>query len=88
MQFLPEMTIAEDLQVGRKDSGILVTQLAGDAVAVPLGFGRRRFNGLVEPFQLVLHRIARHEPTRDAKSLVVHDQRFAQGYARRNGDSL
>ena len=30
--------------------------------------------------------IARDEPPRDAKSLVVHHQRFADGHARRNGN--
>ena len=43
---------------------------------------------LVQPLQLVVHGVAGHEPPGNAKSLVVHDQRFADGDARRNGYSL
>ena len=45
-------------------------------------------DGLVEPFQFVDHGVARDEPARDAKSLVVHHQRFTYGHARRNGNPL
>ena len=51
-----------------------------------LGAGGR--DGLVEPFQLVVDGVARDEPARDAKSLVVHHQGFADGDAGRNGNSL
>ena len=65
-----------------------VAQLAGDGVAIALDFGAGGVDGLVEPFELVLDGIARDEPPRDAKSLVVHDQRFADGHAGRNGNPL
>ena len=35
-----------------------------------------------------IDRVARNEPPRDAKSLVVHHQRFADGHAGRNGNPL
>ena len=68
--------------------GVLLAQLAGHGLAVAGDLDRRRADRLVEPLQLVVHGVARHEPPRDAKSLVVHHQRFADGHARRNGDSL
>ena len=80
--------IAEHLQVGREDGAVLLAQFAGDGVAIALDFGAGGGDGLVEPFQLVVDRVARDEPARDAKSLVVHHQRFADGHAGRNGNSL
>ena len=66
----------------------LLAQLAATASRLraisPAGGGDR----LVEPLQLVVDRVARDEPPRDAKSLVVHHQRFADGHARRNGNPL
>ena len=41
-----------------------------------------------EPLQLVLDGVARQEPPRDAKSLVVHDKHFADRHAGRNGNAL
>ena len=42
----------------------------------------------LQPLQLVFNGIARQEPPRDAKSLVVHDQHFADRHAGRNGNPL
>ena len=41
-----------------------------------------------EPLELVFDGIARQEPPRDAKSLVVHDKHFADRHAGRNGNPL
>ncbi len=87
-QFAAEPRVLEHLQMGVEDGGVLLAQFLGDGVAMAGDLGRRRRDGLFQPFQLVVHGIARHEPPRDAKSLVVHDQRFADGDARRNGYSL
>ncbi len=74
--------------MGVEDGGVLLAQFLGDGVAVAGDLGRRGRDRLVQPLQFVVHRVARHEPPRDAKSLVVHHQRFADGDARRNGYSL
>ena len=60
----------------------------GDGLAVVGDFRAGGGDGPVQPLQLVVHRVARNEPAGDAKSLVVHHQRFADGDARRNGDPL
>ena len=43
---------------------------------------------LVEPLQLVVHRVAGDEAPGNAKALGVHHQRFADGDAGGNGNSL
>ena len=88
LQFAAEPGVLEHLQVGLEDGAVLLAQLGGDGLAVAGDLGRRGRDRLVQPLQLVVHGVARHEPPRDAKSLVVHHQRFADGDARRNGDSL
>ncbi len=45
-------------------------------------------HGPGQTLELVFDGVARNEPPRDAKSLGVDDQRFADGDAGRNGDSL
>ena len=74
--------------MGGEDRAVLLAQLLGDAVAIALDLGGGGGDGLIEPLQLVLDRVARQEPTRDAKSLVVHDEHFADRHAGRNGNPL
>ena len=45
-------------------------------------------DGPVQPLELVFDRVARQEPPRDAESLVVHDEHFADRHAGRNGNPL
>ena len=61
---------------------------AGDRLAVMGDLGGGGGDGLIEPLHLVDHRVAHDEPPRDAKSLVVHHQRLADGHAGRDGNSL
>ena len=42
----------------------------------------------VESLQLLVDRVADDKMARNAKSLGADDERFADGYAGRNGDSL
>jgi hypothetical protein len=74
--------------VGAKDRGVLIAQFAGDRGAIALDFGTGRGHGGFEPFDLVVDRVARDEAARDAKSLVVGDQRLADGHAGRDSYSL
>ena len=67
---------------------VLLAQFARDAVAAVLDFNARGDDGFVEPFKLVDHGVARNEPPRDAEPLGVHDQRFADRHAGRNGNPL
>src|SRR4051812_6840726 len=53
-----------------------------------LDFGSGGNESLVEALELVFDGIARQEPARDTKSLVVHDKHFADRHAGRNGNSL
>ena len=88
LQFAAEPRVLEHLQVGLEDRAVLLAQLGGDGLAVVGDFGGRGGDRLVEPLQLVDHRVARDEPARDAESLVVHHQRLADGHARRDGNPL
>jgi hypothetical protein len=74
--------------MGVEDGAVLPAQFAIDSIAVFADFYGRRGESLVEALQFRVNDIARYEPPRNAKSLVVHDQRFADGYAGRNGDPL
>ena len=74
--------------MGREDGGVLLAEFAGDGVAIAFDLGAGGFDGLVEAFEFVVDGIARDEPARDAKSLVVDHQRFADGDAGRNGNAL
>ena len=74
--------------MGREDCRVLFAQFAGHGLAVALDFGAGGVDGLGQAFELVFDRVARDEPPRDAKSLVVHHQRLANGHAGRNGNSL
>ena len=74
--------------MGLEDAAVLLAQLGGDRLAMVGDFGRRRGDRLVQPLQLVDHRVARDEPAGDAESLVVHHQRLADGHAGRDGNPL
>ena len=87
-QLAAEPRVLQHLPVGVEDRRVLLAQLLGDGVAVTGNLRRGGSDGLLQPVQLVLDRIARDEPPRDAKSLVVHDQRLADGNPRRDGYSL
>ncbi len=88
LQLRAEATIVEHLDVGREDGGRILAELLGNPHAMPFDFGSGRFEGFIEAFELVLDRIAREEPPRDAKSLVVHDKHFADRHAGRYGNPL
>ena len=88
LQLAAEPRVLEHLQVGLEDRAVFLAQLGGDRLAMVGDFGGRGGDGLVEPLHLVDDRVARHEPPRDAKSLVVHHQRLADGHARRDGNPL
>ena len=45
-------------------------------------------HALSQPRQFLIDRVAHDKAARDAKSLVVHNERFANRYAGRNGNSL
>ena len=74
--------------MGVEDGGVLVAQLARDRFAIALDFCAGGGHGRVEPFHLIFDGIARDEPARNAKSLGVHHQCFADRHAGRNGNSL
>ena len=74
--------------MGFEDRRILLAQLPGNGIPIPCDFLTRRVHRALQPLQFVFDRIARNEPPRDAKSLVVHHQRFADGDPGRNGDTL
>ena len=88
LQLAAEPGVLEHLQVGIEDGGVLLAQFLGDSRAVARYFSRRRLDRLLQPFQFVVDGVARHEPPRNAESLVVHDQRLADGNAWRNGYPL
>ncbi len=51
-------------------------------------FRRGRCDGLIQPVELVLHRVPREESPRDAEPLVIHHQHFADRHAGRYGNPL
>ena len=57
-------------------------------IAMAFGLGARFVEGAGEALDLAIDRVARYEPARDAESLVVEHERFADGDARRNRDAL
>ena len=60
----------------------------GDPVAIALDLGGGGGDGPIQPLQLVFDGVTRQEPTRDAESLGVHDEHFADRHAGRNGNPL
>ena len=88
LELRAQPAVVEHLDVGGEDRAVFLAELLGDAVAIALDLGGGGGDRLIEPLQLVFDGIARQEPTRDAKSLVVHDERFADRHAGRNGNSL
>ncbi len=88
VQLGAQRRITQHLQVGAEDRGVLIAQFTCDRGAIALDFGAGRGHGGFQPFQLVVDRVARDEAARDAKSLVVGDQRLANGHAGRDGYSL
>ncbi len=88
LQLAAEPRVLEHLQMGLEDGPVFLAQLGGDGLAVVGDFAGGGRDRLVEPLELVDHRVARHEPARDAESLRVHHQRLADGHARRNGNPL
>jgi hypothetical protein len=66
----------------------LVTKLSRDRVAITRDRFRDGIDRFVKTLQLVFDGVAHDETTRDAKSLVVNYQCFANGNARRNRNSL
>jgi hypothetical protein len=76
------------LNVGREDGAIVFAELVSDAVTIALDLGRRGANRAIETVKLIFDRVTRQKATRDAKSLGVHDDYFADRYTGRNGDAL
>ena len=87
-QFAAQPDALEHLQMGFENRAVLLAQFHSDGVAVLGDLRGRGGDGFIEPFQLVDHGVARDEAAGDAKSLVVHHQRFTYGNARRNGNPL
>ena len=87
-EFIMQTLIAEHLEMGREDRTVMLAQLRRDRVAVSFDFDADRRNRLVETMQLLFYRVVRHETTRDTKSLVINNQRFADGDTWRSRDSL
>jgi hypothetical protein len=71
-----------------EDGTALIAKLSRYRIAIARDLLRDRVDRFIETLQLVVDGIAHHEPTRDAKSLVVDYQCFANGYAWRNRNSL
>ena len=88
LQLLVQMRIFEHLAVGREDGAVLLAQLIGDRLPVPVDLDRHGLDRAVEARQLGIDRVAIDGATRDDESLVFDDQRFANGNAGRNGNSL
>ncbi len=88
LQLGAEIRIAKHLQMGGEDGAVLFAELAGDGLAIAVDLLARGAHGRFEPFQLVFHRVARDESSRDAKALVVHDEGLTHGDAGRNRNSL
>ena len=63
-------------------------ELLRHPVAIAVDFLRGGADGLVQPFELHVHRVTRQKPTRDAESLGVHDEHFADRHAGRYGNPL
>ena len=87
-QFASQFSILKHLQVSFEDSAVFITELFGNSFAVANDFVTCGGDSLTQSFQFILDRIARNEPAGDSKSLVIHNERFANDNARRNGDSL
>jgi hypothetical protein len=88
LELRAESGVVEHLDVRGEDRAVLRAKLLGDAVAIALDFSRGGSDRLVKALEFVFHGVARQEPARDTKSLVVHDKRFADRHAGRNGNSL
>ena len=71
----------------RKDRRVLVAELPGNTVPVPLDLGTGRLNRSIKPLELIFDGISRDEPLGDSEALVVHDERFAYRHPRRNRDT-
>ena len=74
--------------MGFEDGAVLFPEFLGDGIAVAGDLVAGGGDSAIETLQLVFNRIARDKASRDAKSLVVHDQRLADGHAGRDRDTL
>jgi hypothetical protein len=88
LDFLVQAPIAEHLEMGGEDGGVVVAQLIGDALAVVLDLADGGVERAVEALQLLVDGVARKEAARDAESLVVEHESFADRDAWRYGNAL
>jgi hypothetical protein len=71
-----------------EDGTALIAELSRYRIAIAGNLFGDGVDRVIESLQLVVDGIAHHEPARDAESLVVDYQCFANGYAWRNRNSL
>jgi hypothetical protein len=88
VELAAQPAVVQHLQVRLEDGAVLFAELLGDRIAIVGDFLAGRGDCLFQAAELFVHGVARNEPARDAKSLAVHHQRFTDGHARRNGNSL
>ncbi len=87
-QFLVQMRVLQHLAVGREDGSILLPQLDRHRLAISINLLGNDPNGPVQAGDFGADRGALDGATRDHKPLVLDHQRFADGNAGRNGNSL
>ncbi len=80
--------VAQHLQMGFEDRAVFPPQLERDGIAIVLDLHNRFGEGRFQSKQLFVHRVARDEAARDAKSLIPHDKCLADRHTGRNGDPL
>ena len=74
--------------MGFEDRAVFPPQLERDGIAIVLDLHNRFGEGRFQSKQLFVHRVARDEAARDAKSLIPHDKCLADRHTGRNGDPL
>jgi hypothetical protein len=77
LELRAEADVAEHLQMGGKDGGVFWAELGSDSVPIPLDLGAGRVDGGGQAFQFVFDCVSRYETARDAKSLGINNERFA-----------
>lgn len=88
LDFREQIRIAQHLEMGREDGTALVAELSGYRVAIAGDLSGDGVDRFVQPLQFVVDGVAHDKPARDAESLVIDYQCFANGNAWRNRDSL
>ena len=82
LKFVVQVRIADHLKMSRKNGPALFAKLLSDRIAVSFNLAPNGGNCSVEALELIIDNVARNETARDAESLVINYQRFANGDAR------